>query len=139
MKTKWMMSASALLLGAAGVVATFLPQEIASALGAAGSGPTVLLLQVAGGLYLGFAMLNWSVRDMVVGGIYNRPVVLGNLLHFIVVGMTLVRLVAGGERRPGLLAASAAYALFAIWFGRTLMTSPVARNGAPDSAADSRN
>jgi hypothetical protein len=125
MKTKWMMSLSALLLGAAGVAATFLPQEISAWTGGPGSGLGVVLVQVAGGLYLGFAMLNWSVRDMIVGGIYNRPVVLANLLHFIVVGLALVRLVAGGGQDTWVLAATGIYIVFAIWFATVMLGSPV--------------
>lgn len=124
MQTKWLMSASAAAMAALGLAATFLPQEIAAALGAGGSGPEVLLLQVAGGLYLGFAMVNWFVRDMAIGGIYNRPIVTGNLLHFVVVGLALARTVAAGERRTALVAATVIYGLFAAWFGRTLFHSP---------------
>jgi hypothetical protein len=126
MKTKWMMSACAFLLGAAGVAATFLPQEISAWTGGPASGLAVVLVQVAGGLYLGFAILNWSVRDMVVGGIYNRPVVLGNLLHFTVVGLALVRLVAGGGQRNEVLLATGIYVLFAIWFATVMLGSPAA-------------
>ncbi len=123
MRTKWMMSASAIGMGALGLAATFLPQEIVAWQG--GSGELAeILVQVAGGLYLGFAMLNWSVREMVIGGIYNRPVVMANLLHLTVVALTLVRTVAEGERQPWLLLASALYLLFAAWFGRTMMGSP---------------
>lgn len=48
-------------------------------------------MQIIGGLYLGFAMLNWFTRSARIGGIYNRPVVLGNLIHFIVVFFALIR------------------------------------------------
>jgi hypothetical protein len=139
MRTKWMMSASAIGMGALGLVATFLPQEIvaahSSAAGAAAaSREAVLLVQVAGALYLAFAMLNWSVREMVIGGIYNRPVVMANLLHFIVVGLSLARTVADGERQPWILLATALYLLFAAWFGRTMMTSPAARTSSSGRA-----
>lgn len=129
MPTKWMMSLSAAALGVLGLTATFLPQELVAQAGCGGSSPAVLLVQVAGGLYLGFAMLSWSVRDMIVGGIYNRPVVLGNLLHFTSVGLAFVRAVASGERPAGLVALTCVYILFAIWFGRALFRSPV-RDGA---------
>lgn len=124
MKTKWLMSASAVGMGVIGLAATFLPQEIAARVGVGGAGPVILLLQVAGGLYLGFAILNWFARDMAIGGIYNRPIVAGNLLHCTVVGLALAKSVAGGERQVGLVALTVAYGLFAAWFGRTLLHSP---------------
>lgn len=126
MQTRWMMTTSAALLAILGLAATFLPLEIVAASWSPGlaNSRAALLVQVAGGLYLGFAMLNWSVRDMLIGGIYNRPIALGNLLHFLVVALALVRAVAGGDRHPGLLALTAIYGLFAAWFARTLFRSP---------------
>jgi hypothetical protein len=126
MTSRGMMSACAGLLAILGLAATFLPQEIVAASWAPdpANSRAALLLQIAGGLYLGFAILNWSVRDMVIGGIYNRPIVLGNLLHFLTVALALVRAVAEGDRHPGLLALTAIYGLFAAWFARTLLRPP---------------
>ena len=102
MTSRWMMSASAAFLAALGLAATFLPQEIVAGGGEPGgaNGYLVLLVQIAGGLYLGFAMLNWSVRDMVIGGIYNRPIALGNLLHFLIVALALPVLLPGENIGP---------------------------------------
>jgi hypothetical protein len=125
MKTKWLMSASAILMAALGLAATFLPQEAAAALGGDTTGTAVLMLQVAGGLYLGFAILNWFARAAAIGGIYNRPIVTGNLLHFTVVALALAKTAAGGRRDAGFLAVTALYLLFAAWFGRTVLSSPV--------------
>lgn len=126
MASRGMMSACAGFLAILGLAATFLPQEIVAA--SWDPGPTnsraALLIQIAGGLYLGFAILNWSVRDMAIGGIYNRPIVLGNLLHFLTVALALLRTVAEGDRHPELLALTAIYGLFAGWFVRTLFHSP---------------
>ncbi len=124
MQTKWMLSLSAAGLGALGLAATFLPQEIVAAAGAAGSRPAVILVQIAGGLYLGFAMLNWSIRDMAIGGIYNRPIAMGNFLHFTSVGLALVRAVVGGDRQPALVALTCFYGLFAVWFGVAMFRAP---------------
>ena len=124
MRTKWMMSGSAACMGALGLAATFLPQEIVTRLGVGGGGPVVLLVQLTGGLYLGFAILNWFARDLAIGGIYNRPIVTGNLLHFTVGGLALAKSVAGGMRQPGLLALTLVYSLLAIWFALTMFHSP---------------
>jgi len=116
MSTKILMSSSALVMAALGVAATFLPQEIIAALG--GSGRTLpLLVQVLGAAYLGFAMLNWMAKESLIGGIYSRPVSMGNFLHFAVAGIALVKAVAAGERAVAVLVCTAIYVVFAVAFG----------------------
>lgn len=129
MLTKWMMTFSAASMAVLGLAASFLPQEIAARAGAGGNGAAVLLVQVLAGLYLGFAILNWSVRDMAIGGIYNRPIVIGNLLHFTSAGLALVRGVTGGDRPAGLIALACLYCVFAVWFGVTMFRSPTRSEG----------
>jgi len=125
MRTRWLMSASAVMMAALGLVATFLPQEVAARIGDGTAGRAVVLLQIIGGLYLGFAMLNWTARESVLGGIYNRPIVIGNLLHFTVVALALAKAVALSRSQIELIALTLLYVWFAIGFGRALFTSPV--------------
>ncbi|MCV9884983.1 multidrug DMT transporter permease [Metabacillus halosaccharovorans] len=91
MKTNWLLSSSAVVMGFLGLAGTFLPEEISNILGIDPLPITKVLMQIIGGLYLGFAMLNWFTRSARIGGIYNRPVILGNLIHFIVVFFALIR------------------------------------------------
>jgi hypothetical protein len=63
------MNLSAGLMTILGLAASFAPQEILSAAGADSEGLPVLLVQITGGLYLGFAMLNWMARGVLIGGI----------------------------------------------------------------------
>ena len=81
MNTRLLMRASAVFSGALGAVATFLPQEILVRAGIPPVGLSVILVQIAGALYLGFAMLNWMAQGNIIGGIYSRPVAMGNLAH----------------------------------------------------------
>src|SRR5687767_3301513 len=90
MNTRVVMGASALVMGALGLSATFLPQEIAAYV-TASPGALPLLIQVLGALYFAFAMLNWSAKDSLLGGIYNRPVALGNLVHFVIGALALAK------------------------------------------------
>ena len=122
MNTKLVMAASAIFMGAVGLAATFLPQEIGAAINV--SFP--LVIQLLGALYLGFAMQNWMAKDSLIGGIYNRPVLVGNVTHFAIGAITLLKLVVG-ESTPPILAATVIYVLFAIGFGMLLFTSPVKR------------
>ncbi|MBB5055360.1 hypothetical protein HDF16_000029 [Granulicella aggregans] len=106
---------SALFMATLGLIATFAPEKFLGP-GAIGFMPT-LVAQVAGALYLGFAILNWMAKDNAIGGIYSRPVALGNLLHFFAVAMALVRLVSAGDHQGILLMITLIYVVFAAGFG----------------------
>jgi hypothetical protein len=126
MKSNLLLSVSALTMFAAGLALSLLPQEALVAVGAAPAPLQVLLLQVTGALYLGFGMLNWMNRGNLVGGIYARPLVVGNLLHFAAVAIAVLKLVTVGERTPAVLVGGAVYVVLALGFARALLTSPVA-------------
>src|SRR5258708_2465249 len=117
MNTKILMASSALFMAALGVAATFLPQEIIAALGGGGGRTLPLLVQVLGATYLGFAMLNWMAKESLIGGIYSRPVSVGNFLHFAIAGIALVKAVVAGERAVAVLVCTAIYVVFAVAFG----------------------
>jgi len=124
MNTKLLMSLSALFMAALGVLASFLPQEVAAHLGAPPGSHIVLIIQIGGALYLGFAILNWTAKAVLVGGIYSRPVALGNFLHFAVVAITLLRVLLGGSRSNEIIVGTIIYSFFGVWFGLVLLTHP---------------
>jgi len=62
-------------------------------------------------------MTNWMVKGSRVGGIYNRPIAVGNLLHFAVGAITLGRFALRGPEAWPPLALAAIYTLFALAFG----------------------
>lgn len=115
------MTASAVLLGAAGVLLSFAPELGLAALGVEPSPATLLLAQIVGGLYFGFAMLNWMTKDTPTGGIYNRPVVVANLSHFVIAGLSILRQLPG---TPALWVLGGLYVVLASLFGLTLYTHP---------------
>jgi hypothetical protein len=127
MSTKLLMILSALFMAVLGAGASFLPQEVAAHCGVRTDFHAVLLLQIVGALYLGFAILNWMAKEVLIGGIYSRPLALGNFLHFAVVSIVLLKAIAGGFRVPEILIATAIYSFIAIGFGRVLFTSPPAK------------
>ena len=124
MNTKLLMAASALVLGLAGAAGLFLPQEILAAISAPATGIVPALIQLHAALLLGFAMLNWMAKDSLIGGIYNRPVLVGNVAHFTIGAITLVKLVVR-DATPPMIAATAIYVIFAISFGMLMFGSPV--------------
>lgn len=68
------MSVSALALLMLGLTALFFPDLAADGIGSGASVP----VQLFGGGLLGFAALNWIGRSAILGGIYGRPIVVGN-------------------------------------------------------------
>ena len=117
MNTRLLMRASAVFLGVLGGLATFLPQELLLRTGTSPAGFSVLLVQIAGAAYLGLAMLNWMARGNLMGGIYSRPVAIGNLAHFTIAALALVKAALAGQHAPEVLGGAVAYAVFAVLFG----------------------
>ena len=117
MPTRMLMTASAIAMCVLGLLLTFAPQEVLTSLGSAPQTASVLAAQAAGALYLGFAMLNWMARHSLIGGIYSRPVAMGNLLHFVVMTFALLHAIRPGLHNGLLIACAIAYATLTILFG----------------------
>lgn len=125
MNTKLLLGASAIVMGATGIAGTFGPQELATALGITSTGVLPLVIQLLAALLFGFAMINWLARGSLIGGIYNRPVLVGNVAHFTIGGLAAIKAMLAGEHRPLVIGIAAVYAVFAIGFGTLLFRSPV--------------
>ncbi len=118
--TRLLMASSALFLGLLGIAASFVPQEILTYYDAPSDGLAVVLVQITGALYLGFAALNWMARGNIIGGIYSRPVALGNFFHFLLVAILLLKQVIGGRTGIEFVVGAVAYVVFAVSFGYIL-------------------
>jgi hypothetical protein len=118
------MVSSAVLMGIIGLAFSFFPQEVLGLHGTAPDNATVLLLQMAGAVYLGFALLNWAARGVLIGGIYSRPVAAGNFFHFVMVSITLIKAAITFMALP-LMVSAAVFTVFAVWFGLVMFRSPV--------------
>lgn len=92
------------------------------------------MVQAAGALYLGFAMVNWMAKDNLVGGIYSRPVALGNFVHFLVFTMALLKVGFGAHGRMAVAVIASIYLLLTVWFGIVVFTSPVGRGQSAPTA-----
>ena len=124
MHTKILMMLSAVFLALLGVATSYFPEKVLATHGTVPDNATLLLVQMMGALYLGFAILNWTARGVLIGGIYARPVALGNFLHFAMVGMMLAR-AAISHGVVQLATSAAVFSAFAIWFGIVLFRAPV--------------
>ena len=123
--TKIIMISSTLFLGILGAILTFLPNEIISSIGIRPSQITTLFLQLMGAMYLGFAMLNWMAKGTLIGGIYNRPIAIGNLMHFGVGAIALIKVIFKIlSHKEIVIALTVVYVVFAILFAYVFRTNP---------------
>ena len=128
------MRASSIFMGALGVSAIFAPQEIVAYAGGQSSVVSNLVIQIAGALYFGFALMNWMAQANLIGGIYSRPVAMGNFAHFLAAALALLKAVLAGEHSTAVIVSAAAYTAFAVLFAFVLfgnpLRSPVKKNEA---------
>lgn len=125
MNTKILMISSALFLGIIGILLSFLPKEIVGYLNVEPNIITILFLQILSALYLGFGILNWMAKGTLIGGIYNRPIAIGNLMHFGVGAIALVKVVSKIQTYSEIvISLTAVYVIFAILFAYVFRTNP---------------
>ena len=128
MHTKLLMTISASVLGMAGIILSFFPNEISNYLGLAEVNS--IFLQILGGLYFGFAILNWTAKANLIGGIYSRPVAIGNFSHFLIAGLALSKYAYKNLSLTYIWIPVIIYLTFAILFGYLLFNNPVLKKKA---------
>jgi hypothetical protein len=126
-QTKYLMSFSALVMFALGIVLTFAPSEVVHAAGGSQAPLLILIAQACGALYLGFAILNWMAKDNLIGGIYSRPVALGNFLHFFAIAMALVKSFSVLPHSAGIVTLVAVFCVLAAAFAIVLFRHPTSK------------
>jgi vacuolar-type H+-ATPase subunit I/STV1 len=125
MNSKHVMTTSALFLMAAGILLSFAPKELSPYFPVP---VDPLVLQLAGALYFAFGMVNWTAREALIGGIYGRPVLIGNVTHFVIGALTLVKNILSGGSEPLWLAAAVVYTSFAMQFSVLFFRQPKQKN-----------
>ncbi len=123
MGSRWLMIISALFLAGVGCYTLFAPDKVLGMHGTPPDNATMLLIQMMGALYLGFAALNWTARGVMIGGIYARPIAVGNLVHFTIVAAQLGKAAVKFGVFP-LFASTAVYGAFAVWFAVVAFHTP---------------
>ena len=125
MNTKLLMTASAIILGIIGLSLSFIPIEITEYLNLDTNIISTLSSQLLGALYLGFSMMNWMAKGSTIGGIYNRPIAIGNFMHFGVGAFALVKLVSSIEMHQEIfISLTVIYAILALSFAYVFRTNP---------------
>lgn len=80
------------LCGLLGLLTSFLPEEILSFLGLEVSVASSFLIKALGVFFIGWSLVNYMIRNLTLGGIYGRPIIAGNLAHFGIGTIILVKL-----------------------------------------------
>lgn len=126
MNTKLLMTASSVFMGLIGIALSFMQSEVLKALGQMPNQTLNLILQLFGALYVGFAMTNWMAKTVLIGGIYSRPLSIGNFSHFLIAGLALVKAsLSSNTTSIYIYVLTTIYVLFAILFGYVIFTHPV--------------
>ncbi|MGB5287771.1 MAG: hypothetical protein WBN42_04725 [Ignavibacteriaceae bacterium] len=126
MNTKLLLTASSVFMGLIGVALIFMPNEIIETLGLVPNKSSALTLQVTGALYFGFAMTNWMSKSVLIGGIYSRPLSVGNFSHFLIAGLALVKTsINSNTSSTYIFTLTIIYMVFAILFGYVTFTHPL--------------
>jgi hypothetical protein len=125
MNTKIVMTSSAIFYAIIGILLSFLPNEIAGYLNVESNIITILFLNIMSALYLGFGILNWMAKGTLIGGIYNKPIAIGNLMHFGVGAIALVKVVSNIQTHSEIvISLTVVYVIFAILFAYIFKTNP---------------
>lgn len=117
MNTKLLMASTSLWLGALGLLTLFAPHEVLVALGAVPADPLPVIVQLLGAVYWAFAITNWMAKESAIGGIYARPISLGNFVHFTIGALTLAKYQLAQAVNWPLAVALGGYSLGAFMFG----------------------
>ena len=124
MPPRQMMAASAALMAIAGFALLMAPAGVLSLYGVVLPPPELVLAQLLGAALLGNANINWLARSAVLGGIYGRPLIAGNLTHCLVGALVILRAALGGAGRPAVWATLGLYALCTAGFASLLSRRP---------------
>lgn len=75
-----------------------------------------LFYQLGGAAFLGFGLLNYSGRGLLLGGIYGKPILAGNWIFHLVAAFTLIRSLFDLGFQAKLIISALIYLIFAAGF-----------------------
>lgn len=126
MNTKLIMTLTAILLTIVGLALSFAPDMVMRSLDLSSSAIVMLIIQLLGGAYFAFAFLNWMAKGALIGGIYNKPIAIGNLTHFVVAGLALTKAVLNNPKLPVIFSILAGcFVILACLFGAIISRHPI--------------
>lgn len=112
-------------MGIIGFFLTFMPNETLKFLNQDPTDILTFILQLMGALYFGFAILNWMAKNVLIGGIYAKPLCLGNFVNFLMGALTLIKLALNSSLSAAYFwILTIFYILFALAFGFVSFINP---------------
>ncbi len=124
--TKILLSTSAVVLGLFGFLSSFFSQELLLHTKVTSDGAADMFIQLLAALFIGFAIMNWMNRGVIMGGIYARPLAMGNFSHFLIGFITFAKILGAKPHLPGMWILTIIYFLFTLAFGVVMFFHPVA-------------
>jgi hypothetical protein len=127
LNTRLIMTVGAVFLALIGIILSFLPNEVAAYFQIENTKTIQLILQIAGAQYFAMGMLNWMMRNSVIGGIYNRPVTIANFAHYLIGALALAKGLFSSSGLPFVFYILAGYYLvFVVLYGIIFNRNPSA-------------
>jgi len=108
-----------------GVLLIFIPEELLLWTDGHAGDVATLAVSITGAAILGIGMLNYLGRSAIYGGIYGKPIVLGNLIFHFIAALELIRYLFEVHQFGYLVIFAILYAFLAAGFIRMNFTSPV--------------
>jgi hypothetical protein len=119
------MTISAVFTGAIALSLTFFPQEIIAKLEIEETPIITVLFQILGALYFGFTLLNYMAKGSIIGGIYNKPIVIANFIHYVMTTLVLFKAFSSFTvQKNNLLVLAIIYAVLTLGFGYVFFNNP---------------
>jgi len=78
--------------------------------------PLSVFFQPMGAMYFSIALMNWTAKDSIIGGIYARPISLGKFAQFFSGTLLLAKYLLSNEFNVSILLILVVYAIFALLF-----------------------
>ena len=119
-------------MGIAGITFLFLPTEILNYTGENPSFFNTIFIQIFGGLYFSFALINWMAKGNLIGGIYSKPLAMGNFSHFFIGSITLIKAAFSMPEMIHLWILGVIYLVFAIPFALVAFGNPLSKKVSSD-------
>jgi hypothetical protein len=121
--SRLLFGSSGIFLFGLGIILNFAPQETAAALGMEASAQAATVLQLMAGYAMGWGVTNWMAKGSLFGGIFGRPIGIGNLLQFTSAAFALGRAASHGVVPALTWPLFGICAVFALAFFRTIFFS----------------
>ncbi len=127
MYSKIILTLSALSFFIIGIPASFAPELLLSFLKVDYTITASMFVQGFGAFNFAMGIQNWMSRAGLIGGIYNRPLVMANLTYFFMFGLAIYKgLIISTDKSIIICSFEILFLILALAFGIVLFKDPIA-------------